>query len=128
MYTYGFNWPNYVAVYRIQEEEAHFGKKRKFKDQKSFSIADFLDGATMVSTESKTEEPREAATEKILTDLEPKEFVLRKLQESVDDDFSGMFFRELMAQMHKMAPKFKETVHAIYSQPYGNIGSCAKKV
>ena len=66
-----------------------------------------------------TGEPREAAAEKILTDLEPKEFtaVLRKLQESVDDDFFAMFFLHLMAQMHKMAPKFKETVHAIYSQP-----------
>ena len=69
----------------------------------------------MVSTEWKAEEPHEEAAEKMLTDLEPKEFVLRKLQESVDDDFSGMFFQELMAQMHKMAPKFKETVHAIYS-------------
>ena len=72
----------------------------------------------MVSTEWKTEEPHQEAAEKILTDLEAKEFaaVLRKLQESVDDDFFGMFFRQLMAQMHKMAPNFKETVHAIYSQ------------
>ena len=44
-----------ITLQCIQEEEAHFGKKRKFKDQKSFSFADFHDGATMVSTEWKLE-------------------------------------------------------------------------
>ena len=81
--------------------------------------AEFHDDAQMVSNEWKAAEPEEEAAENMLKDMEPEPFatILRKLQDSVDDDFFGSLFQELMAKMHKMAPKFKAAVHEIYSRP-----------
>ena len=54
----------------------------------------------------------------ILQDINADSFAatLRKLEDSVDDEFFGRFFREMMAKMHKMASKFKTLVHEIYSK------------
>ena len=73
----------------------------------------------MVSEEWKADEPNEEAADKMLQDLEAQSFaeILRKLQESVDDEYFGMFFHDLMAKMHKMTPQFKASVHEIFSKP-----------
>ena len=71
----------------------------------------------MLSEEWKAVEPEEPAAEMILRDMKAEEFAesLRKLEDSVDDDFFGRW--EMMAKMHKMAPKFKALVHELYSKP-----------
>ena len=73
----------------------------------------------MVSEEWKAEKPTEEAADIMLQDLEPEAFasVLRKLQEAVDDEYFEMFFRQIMANMLKMAPQFKGSVHMIFSKP-----------
>ena len=73
----------------------------------------------MLSEEWKAAEPEEPAAEMILQDMKAEEFAesLRKLEYSVDDDFFGRFFRQMMAKMHKMAPKFNALVHELYSKP-----------
>ena len=73
----------------------------------------------MLSEEWKVAEPEGPAAEMILRDMKAEEFAesLRKLEYSVDDDFFGRFFRQMMAKMHKMAPKFKALVHELYSKP-----------
>ena len=73
----------------------------------------------MLSEEWKASEPDEPAADMILQDMNAETFAatLRKLEDSVDDEFFGRFFREMMAKMHKMAPKFKALVHELYSKP-----------
>ena len=73
----------------------------------------------MLSEEWKASEPDEPAADMILQDMnaESSAATLRKLEDSVDDEFFGRFFREMMAKMHKMAPKFKTLVHEIHSKP-----------
>ena len=73
----------------------------------------------MISEEWKASESDEPAVEMILQDMKAVIFAatLRKLEDSVDDEFFGRFFREMMRKMHKMAPKFKALVHEIYSKP-----------
>ena len=96
-----------------------FAKKRKFQEQKSFSFLDFHSDAKMLQEESKASEPNEPTADIILQDMNAQTFAatLRKLEDSVDDEFFGHFFREMMGKMHKMAPKFKALVHEIYSKP-----------
>jgi len=55
----------------------------------------------------------------ILQGMKAEEFAatIRKLKDSVDDEFLGHFFREKMARMHRMDPKFKTSVHKLYSKP-----------
>ena len=55
----------------------------------------------------------------MLNEMGPEVFgeTLLKLQDSVDDEFFGEFWRQLMPTMHKMAPKFKAEVHKIYGMP-----------
>ena len=103
----------------FKAKKPQFGKKRKFREQKSFSFADFHEDAKMLSEEWKAAEPEEPAAEMILRDMTAEEFaeILRMLEDSVDDDFFGRFFREMIAKMHKMAPKFKALVHELYSKP-----------
>ena len=74
----------------------------------------------MLSEEWKASEPDEPAADMILQDMNAETFAatLRKLEDSVDDEFFGRFFREMMGKMHKMAPKFKSLVHEIYSKPW----------
>ena len=45
----------------------------------------------------------------ILQDMKAEIFAatLRKLEDSVDDEFFERFFQEMMAKMHKTAPKLK---------------------
>ena len=103
----------------FKAKEPQLGKKRKFREQKSFSFADFHEDAKMLSEEWKASEPEEPAPEMILRDMKAEEFaaIVRKLEDSVDDEFFGRFFREIMAKMHKMDPKFKTSVHELYSKP-----------
>ena len=53
-----------------------------------------------------------------LQDMKAEEFAvtLRKLEDLVDDEFFGRFFREMMAKMHKMDSKFQTSVHELYSK------------
>ena len=85
----------------FKAKKPQLGKKRNFREQKSFSFAHFHEGA------------------KKLQDMKAEEIAatLRKLEDSVDDEFFGRFFREMMAKMHKMDPKFKTSVHKLYSKP-----------
>ena len=48
----------------------------------------------------------------MLNEMGPEVFAetLHKLQDSVDDELFGEFWRQSMPTMHKMAPKFKAEV------------------
>ena len=102
-----------------------FGKKRKFQEQKSFSFGDFHNDAKMLSEEWKASEPDGPSVEIILEDMKVETFAatLRNLEDCVDDEVFGRFFRGIMAKTHKTAPEFKALVHEFYSKPWkaGNI-------
>ena len=55
----------------------------------------------------------------MLQDMKAEEFAatLRKLEDSIDDELFGRFFREMMAKMHKMDLKFKTSFHELCSKP-----------
>ena len=74
----------------------------------------------MVSEEWKAAEPDVKAADDMLRNLEPECFAktLRILQDSVDDDYFGTCFRELMTRMNKIPSKFKALVHEVYSKPW----------
>ena len=103
----------------IKKKKSVFGKKQKFQERKSFSFADFHDDAKMISDAWKAEQPNEEAADNMFQNMEPESFaaMFRKLQESVDDNYFGVFFRELMEKMNKMAPKFKAAGHEIFIMP-----------
>ena len=63
----------------------------------------------MLSEEWKASESDEPAVEMILQDMKAEIFAatLRKLEDSVDNEFFERFFQEMMAKMHKTAPKLK---------------------
>ena len=85
-----------------------------------FSFADFHPDLKMVSDEWKAAEPDEEAADNMIRNMEPAAFGKALLihQDSVDDDYFGTFFRELMKRMHKIAPKFITLVHEAYSSPW----------
>ena len=85
-----------------------------------YSFVDFHPESKMVSDEWKAAEPEEEAADNMLRNMEPEAFgkTLRILQDSVDDDYFGTFFRELMTRMHKIPPKFKVLVHEDYGSPW----------
>ena len=103
-------------------KEPLFGKKRKFRQEKSFSFADFHGGMKMLSEEWKASESDEPAVEMILQDMKAEIFAatLRKLEDSVDDEFFERFFQEMMAKMHKTAPKLKRKNYhfSLFDQTY----------
>ena len=79
----------------------------------------------MLSEEWKASESDEPAVEMILQDMKAEIFAatLRKLEDSVDDEFFERFFQEMMAKMHKTRSKIENFVHEIYSKhwKYRNI-------
>ena len=93
----------------FKPKEPLFGKKRKFRQEKSFSFGDFHDGTKMLSEQWKASESDEPAVEMILQDMKAEIFAatLRKLEDSVDEEFFERFFQEMMAKTHKTVPKLK---------------------
>ena len=63
----------------------------------------------MLSEEWKASESDEPAVEMILQDMKAEIFAatLRKLEDSVDEEFFERFFQEMMAKTHKTVPKLK---------------------
>ena len=58
----------------FKAKEPQHGKKRKFREQKSFSFADFHEDAKMLSEEWKASEPEDPVPEMILRDMKAEEF------------------------------------------------------
>ena len=73
----------------------------------------------MLSEEWKASEPNEPTADMILQDMNAETFAatLRKLEDSVDDEFFGRFFRDMLDKIHRMFLKFGAIIYKIYGKP-----------